>query len=69
MSPSELDKKLFLVTEHELQYKNGIPTEISSVLDGELKAEGGVIKIKAAGSYTFSAASGEYFSSFMSLSA
>ncbi len=35
--------------------KNGIPTEISSVLDGELKAEGGVIKIKSTGSYTFSA--------------
>jgi hypothetical protein len=35
--------------------KNGIPTEISSVLDGELKEEGGVIKIKSAGSYTFSA--------------
>jgi len=35
--------------------KNGIPTEISSVIDGELKAEGGVIKIKSTGSYTFSA--------------
>ncbi|MDD4440150.1 MAG: S-layer homology domain-containing protein, partial [Tissierellia bacterium] len=35
--------------------KNGIPTDISSVLDGELKAEGGVIKIKSIGSYTFSA--------------
>jgi hypothetical protein len=35
--------------------KNGIPIEISSVLDGELKAEGGVIKIKSTGSYTFSA--------------
>ena len=35
--------------------KDGIPIELSSVLDGELKANGGIIKIESTGSYTFSA--------------
>jgi len=35
--------------------KDGIPIDSSSVLDGELKEDGGTIKIKSIGSYTFTA--------------
>ena len=35
--------------------KDGIPIDMLSVIDGELKADGGTIKIKSVGSYTFTA--------------
>ncbi|MSU03515.1 S-layer homology domain-containing protein, partial [Tissierella pigra] len=35
--------------------KDGIPVDLLSVIDGELKADGGTIKIKSVGSYSFTA--------------
>jgi hypothetical protein len=35
--------------------KDGIPVDLLSVIDGELKADGDTIKIKSVGSYTFTA--------------
>lgn len=35
--------------------KDGIPVDLPSVIDGELKEDGGTIKIKSIGSYTFTA--------------
>ncbi|HZJ99952.1 MAG TPA: S-layer homology domain-containing protein [Tissierellaceae bacterium] len=35
--------------------KDGIPVDLFSVIDGELKKDGGTIKIKSIGSYTFTA--------------
>lgn len=35
--------------------KDGIPIDFSSVLDGELKVDGGTVKVKSVGSYTFTA--------------
>ena len=35
--------------------KDGIPVDLLSVIDGELKEDGGTIKIKSIGSYTFTA--------------
>src|SRR5699024_3575918 len=35
--------------------KEGVPIDILSAIDGELKVNGGTIKIKSAGSYTFTA--------------
>ena len=35
--------------------KDGIPIDLISAIDGELKVNGGTIKIKSVGSYTFTA--------------
>jgi AraC-like DNA-binding protein/mannose-6-phosphate isomerase-like protein (cupin superfamily) len=45
MNPSELDKKLFLVTEHELQYNNGISTDYLLDLPVVMKDGKEVIKL------------------------
>lgn len=44
MSPSELDEKLFLITEHESQYRSGIPTDFLSNLPIVIKDGKGVLK-------------------------
>ncbi|MEJ1731290.1 hypothetical protein SMA90_33705, partial [Escherichia coli] len=35
--------------------KDGIPIDLISAIDGELRADGGNIRIKSVGSYTFTA--------------